>query len=123
MNNLQYQDQVAQQQVQNQQPQNIQGVQKVECLLDTQSVKVISEAHPEFAEAIINLGIKMVAESSMYQTYMIKDEFKNNQSNQSIENTSTLDLSNTSPSNSPTVTNQTNSNTVQQPSAQTFAAW
>jgi len=57
-------------------PLNTEGITKVECILDNNSLKILQESHPEFAESIINLGIKMVAESDIYKSYMIKDEFK-----------------------------------------------
>jgi len=79
-------------------PLNTEGITKVECILDTNSLKILQEAHPEFAESIINLGIKMVGESDVYKSYMIRDEFKKQDSKQdkvSNENKTTLSLNDT----------------------------
>jgi len=57
-------------------PLNAEGIQKVEVLLDKESIKILQEAHGQFGEAIVNLGIKMFAETDVYKTYMLREEFK-----------------------------------------------
>ena len=96
---------------------------KVECLLDKDSMKILTDAHAQFSESIINLGIKMFARSDIYKEYMLKEEIKKLNKNSNKENTSNIPGLNSNHEN-----NQNNQNTqpvtaANQPVKKQFASW
>lgn len=52
------------------------GSQTVTTVLDAEAFKIIQQASQLHGEAIINLGIKMLAKTNMYKEFMLKPEFK-----------------------------------------------
>ena len=72
------QEQPAQQPAQQQLPNNIK---QVTVILDEESLTILKDAYPQFADSIINCGIKMFADTEMYKKYML--DLKNVQKGQS----------------------------------------
>lgn len=108
-------NQAAQQPQTTQQPQQptnqVPGLTPVNVNLDDESLKIIQTSSGVFAEAIINLGIKLVSKTNVYKEFMIKDEFKKatETETEDIETAiSVSEVSNTTTSSNTTMSNTTN---------------
>ena len=106
-----------------QQPQvnSVDGLTKVEVVLDSESLQILKDANAQFGESIVNLGIKMMAETEIYKNYMMKAEVKKAalpvpQEQQNTQGNGTMSLSGT-PQSVPVQTSQT------QTPAGGFQAW
>lgn len=107
-----------------QQPQvnSVDGLTKVEVVLDSESLQILKDANAQFGESIVNLGIKMMAETEIYKNYMMKAEVKKAalpvpQEQQNAQGNGTMSLSGT-PQSVPAQTAQ-----APQTSAGGFQAW
>ena len=105
------------------------GIHVVQILLDDEAFSLLKQSSPIFTDVIINAGIKLMSKTNLYKEYLIKDEFKQ-------MNTDSEDLNSTTSVNAAPITIQGSQNTAaastpipgigngaKPAAATTFASW